>query len=186
MALKDSFINLNKALRTTLQNVPAVVDTLIRGFDEIGDAAEAEGTYSTTERVVGKWIDGSDVYEKIVNVDTIALVEGRMDILHGISNLGNVITIDTVMKDATTYRPIPYIYGNGTSLVTVYITATTLTIYANTSISGNSAIITVRYTKSAANRAPEDDTKNDGDDEPVKDPDVKTVDDVEPVEELKK
>ena len=37
MALKDSFINLNKALRTTLENVPAVVDTLERGFSKIGE-----------------------------------------------------------------------------------------------------------------------------------------------------
>lgn len=37
MALKESILNLNTALRTTLQNVPAVVDTLVRGFDEIGE-----------------------------------------------------------------------------------------------------------------------------------------------------
>lgn len=49
MALKDNILNLNTALRTTLQNVPAVVDTLIRGLDKVADAAEEQTTYSTDE-----------------------------------------------------------------------------------------------------------------------------------------
>jgi len=35
MAIKDSIVNLKKGLRTTLTNVPALIDTLERGFTEI-------------------------------------------------------------------------------------------------------------------------------------------------------
>lgn len=166
MGIKESITNLRKALRTTQTNAPAVIDTLIRGLDGVETAAEEENTYSTDERIVGKWIDGSDVYEKVINVETITLVEGRMDILHGITNLGNVIALDTIMKDSSTDRPIPYTYSNGTSIISVYVSATNITIVSTTSISGNAAVITIRYTKAAATRSPEEnDTKNDGDEE---------------------
>lgn len=178
MALKDSFINLNKALRTTLQNVPAVVDTLIRGFDEIGDAAEEQTTYSTTEHVVGKWIDGSVVYEKVINftnaisvttgewVDTGVKIEGATQIIN-ISALwstngvcwgmvGGRINDTSENIDVVSARPT---YGT------------------------NITTIIVKYIKGTANRALKNDTRNGGD-VPAEDPDVKTVE--EPTEELKK
>ena len=177
MALKDSFINLNKALRTTLQNVPAVVDTLIRGFDEIGDAAEAQNTYSTDERVVGKWIDGGDVYEKVINftnaiaattgewTDTGAKIEGATQIIdisalwstNGVcwGMIGGRINDTSKNIDVVSARPT---YGT------------------------NITTIIVKYIKGTANRTPENDTRN-GDDVPVVDPDMKAVE--EPAEELK-
>ena len=37
MAIKDSIVNLKKGLRTTLTNVPALIDTLEKGFSEISE-----------------------------------------------------------------------------------------------------------------------------------------------------
>ena len=178
MALKDSFINLNKALRTTLQNVPAVVDTLIRGFDEIGDAAEAEGTYSTTERVVGKWTDGSTIYEKTINLGALPNVAPKT-VNHGITNLDKVISIIAVGNSASPKIPLPYVFDDG-KYANIYVSSDTILINTNRNLSSYTGTCTLRYTKSAANRAPENDTRNGGDEEP----DVKTVED--PAEELKK
>lgn len=171
MALKDSFINLNKALRTTLQNVPAVVDTLIRGFDEIGDAAEEQSTYSTTEKVVGKWIDGSDIYEKTYyNANKWTVAANDVTTISDIDISNVSLMID--MKCSDGYAFWGYL-ANGRAdngkirIINVRSTATTI------------QQLTIRYTKVAANRAPENDSKNVIDDEPV----VKTVEDPE---ELKK
>ena len=180
MALKDSFINLNKALRTTLQNVPAVVDTLIRGFDEIGDAAEDEGTYSTTERVVGKWTDGSTLYERVINVGALP------------NNTLKTIEIPTGLKiislTGTAINPtngvtltIPYVsLGGATGSVNVSAGdgVISITTDVNREPFSDTNII-IRYIKTTANRAPENGTKNVIDDEP----DVKTATDPE---ELKK
>ena len=175
MALKDSFINLNKALRTTLQNVPAVVDTLIRGFDELGDAAEAQNTYSTTERVVGKWIDGSDIYEKVIVLaaDTAISYTGFTDTTIDTTSIKNVISAFGIHSDGTSFGSLiadPTRTNHTVLGLSTMRNASTATIRT----------IILRYTKISASRAPENDTKNGGDEEP----DVKTVE--EPAEELKK
>jgi len=192
MALKDSFINLNKALRTTLQNVPAVVDTLIRGFDEIGDAAEAEGTYSTTERVVGKWIDGSDIYEKTVNTGALPNASTK-EVAHGITDLGMVISIQGIalVTAANRFAPMPVINPGETDLIAYfYIEGNNIIIKSDSNFTGyDNSYVTIKYTKASASRSPEENnTKNVIDDEPVvktvEDPDVKTTE--EPAEDLKK
>ena len=171
MALKDSFINLNKALRTTLQNVPAVVDTLIRGFDEIGDAAEEQTTYSTAERVVGKWIDGSDIYEKVVEFESELEISytGFTNTTVDSTNMGNVISVIGIHSDGTSFGT--FLADPTRSSHTVLGLSTT----RNGNVSAIKTII-IRYTKSAPSRSPENDTKNVIDDEPVE----------EPAEDLKK
>ena len=181
MALKDSFINLNKALRTTLQNVPAVVDTLIRGFDEIGDAAEEESTYSTDERVVGKWIDGSDIYEKVI--DFGALPNNTTKSVNITSlEIDKVISITGAAASRGLKLALPFVYPETQqiNIATAYISGNNLNITDNTDLSGYNGIVIIRYTKTSASRSPKNDTKNGDEDEPG----VKTVE--EPAEELKK
>ena len=169
MALKDSFINLNKALRTTLQNVPAVVDTLIRGFDEIGDAVEEENTYSTDEKAVGTWIDGKTIYEVTVNIGELPNNTIK-SINHGIANINDIVYITGVAKSGNNFIPLPFVGDNrGVSL---FISKVQIFVTTGTDLTTYSGSVTFRYTKTAANRAPEDE------------PDVKTVE--EPAEELKK
>lgn len=81
MAIKDSIVNLKKGLRTTLTNVPALIDTLVRGLEGVAEAAEEEITYSTDERVVGKWIDGSDVYEKVIEFGALPNATDRKSVV---------------------------------------------------------------------------------------------------------
>ena len=175
MALKESILNLNKALRTTLQNVPAVVDTLIRGFDEIGDAAEADSTYSTTEHVVGKWIDGSDVYEKVIELaaDTQISYTGFTDTTIDATNIKNVISAFGIHSDGTSFGSL---IADPTRANHTVLGLSTMRNTATATIK----TIILRYVKIAANRAPENDTRNGGGDNP----DVKTVE--EPAEDLKK
>lgn len=164
MALKDSFINLNKALRTTLQNVPAVVDTLIRGFDEIGDAAEEQSTYSTDERVVGKWIDGSDIYEKTFNKSITLGVQEWTNTSETIENIKQLISVDAYYSNSGAYWCVSgRVLNNTVELLSFRSSGTPITDF------------TVRYTKTTANRAPENGTRNGGDVvkttyDPVEDP----------------
>ena len=172
MALKDSFINLNKALRTTLQNVPAVVDTLIRGFDEIGDAAEAETTYGTTEHVVGTWIDGRKIYELTSKVSMTA-VSGQWsntNISNASSEIDTIISAEAFNNAGINWGFVVVSPNKGSYVTVLNIRSSDIQV----------EYLTIRYVKTAANRAPENDTKNVIDEEPV----AKTVD--EPAEDLKK
>lgn len=158
MALKDSFINLNKALRTTLQNVPAVVDTLIRGFDEIGDAAEEQTTYSTTEHIVGKWIDGSDIYETTVQFGALPNTATKA-YNHGITNIGTVISINAIGNTNEPRIPIPFVFNDET-YINIYVNSTSFIVTTDRDASSYIGVATIRYTKSAANRTLKNDTKN--------------------------
>ena len=179
MALKDSFTNLSKALRTTLQNVPAVVDTLIRGFDEIGDAVEAETTYSTDERVVGKWIDGSDVYEKVINfTNAIAATTGEWtDTGAKIEGATQIIDISALWEtNGVCWEMVGGRINDTSKNIDV--------VSARPTYGTNITTIIVKYIKGTANRSPKNSAKNGGEDEA----DVKIIDEpaTAPIEELKK
>lgn len=181
--IKDSIVNLKKSLRMTLQNVPAVVDTLIRGLDEVEDAADEQSTYSETEHVVGKWIDGNDIYEKVVDTGAMPNTTTK-NVNHEIANLDKIIDFKIIAYSSSTFITIPYMTSGFNVALRAAMNATQITIGASgdySSYANSHAII--RYTKSATNRSPENDTKNGGD-EPATDPDVKIVD--EPAEDLKK
>ena len=111
MTIKDSIVNLKKGLRTTLTNVPALIDTLVRGLDGVAEAAEEESTYSTDEHVVGKWIDGSDIYEKTINTGAMPNTTTK-DVAHNITDLGKVIEIKGIMmtSNGTIAASIPASY----------------------------------------------------------------------------
>ena len=165
MALKDSFINLNKALRTTLQNVPAVVDTLIRGFDEIGDVADEQTAYSADEHVVGKWIDGSDIYERTYNCGKLPNASQNTKTTE-LTNINQIVGLEGIAIASTTSLPIPYAdlsTAETKNTITLSATKTTITIKTETNLSPYTGYVTIRYTKvDASNRSPENGTRNAG------------------------
>ncbi len=48
--------------------------------------------YSTTEQIVGRWIDGKPLYQKTVNIGTLPNNSNKK-VAHGVSNIGDVIDI---------------------------------------------------------------------------------------------
>ena len=49
-------------------------------------------SYSTTEKVVGEWIDGSPIYQKTVDTGALPDTDSK-DVAHGITNLGFVVDL---------------------------------------------------------------------------------------------
>lgn len=62
----------------------------------IGEKIENISEYSTTEKLIGKWIDGSDVYEKTIIKDS-SFVSDDNTILHGIENLNKIIDESSII-----------------------------------------------------------------------------------------
>lgn len=162
MAIKDSIVNLKKGLRTTLTNVPALIDTLVRGLDGVAEAAEEESTYSTDERVVGKWIDGKTIYEITVNIGELPNNTIK-SINHGIANIDNIVYITGVAKSGNNFIPLPFVGDN--KGVSLFISKVQIFVTTGTDLTTYSGTVTFRYTKISASRSPENDTKNNGDEE---------------------
>lgn len=53
--------------------------------------------YSTDEKVIGTWIDGSTLYEKTVEINNIAFDNDWHTVAHGITNIDKVISCTGIM-----------------------------------------------------------------------------------------
>ena len=67
-------------------NTSHIIVTGIR--DKVPDAEKNFNKYSTTEEVIGTWIDGKPIYRKVVTLSTTKTIDmSGISISHGISNI---------------------------------------------------------------------------------------------------
>lgn len=64
-----TFKDLAKRIATCYNSLPALVDALRDGFNEVEGGGSSDH-YSTTEQKIGKWIDGKDLYEITISTTT--------------------------------------------------------------------------------------------------------------------
>jgi len=106
--------------------------------------------YSTSEMLVARLDDGTNVYRKIYN----GTLSSPYSFAHGISNLGDIYRLDGFVKSSSTTRPLNLAYfGDASWDSALSITNTNLVIEAGSSFlnahSGQNYVITVEYTKSS-------------------------------------
>lgn len=116
----------------------------------ITDASDvADVVYSTAERAIGKWIDGSTLYEKTF-WSALPLSGGaqNVNIAHGIVGLDKVIE-----QNVSNYTGAGQAVGiNGSATYHTFIQSidsTNITYHTNVDGAGRYIIIILRYTKSA-------------------------------------
>lgn len=66
----DRWVNITACSGTSItiaMNAPYIHS--IKGYKLVGGGGSSSHTYSTTEQKVGTWIDGSDVWEKTINIE---------------------------------------------------------------------------------------------------------------------
>jgi hypothetical protein len=77
--------------------------------------------YSTTETVIGTWIDGKPIYRKVITyVFDNSIPSGVTSIPHNISGVSEIIGIDTMYQlgwDKTTYGDESYLAMNGYQVI---------------------------------------------------------------------
>ena len=66
-----TFKDLSKKLQASVQTVPNLINVLADAFATMEGGGSSEVEYSTEEKKIGKWIDGTtDVYEKTIVYET--------------------------------------------------------------------------------------------------------------------
>lgn len=105
-------------------------------------------TYSTTEQVVGKWIDGKPLYEKTFDVGYL-LNNGTKSISHNIQNLKNVISVIGGGKtDSGLMFPIIYTHPDGVNTgIGVIVNSTNIDFITKADRTTWHVYVTLRYTK---------------------------------------
>ena len=108
--------------------------------------------YSTTEQVIGTWIDGSTIYEKTVTINTLSSGSDQK-YNHGISNIDKIVGWDSIFvrSDGATIQHFATA-GSGYKVEVVSIDRTQIGITTEREIydTFTNAYITIRYTKSAS------------------------------------
>ena len=108
--------------------------------------------YSTSEHVVGKWIDGSTVYEKTIDVGALPNSAERA-IAHGISNLKYVVEIRgvAIRETGPIAYPIPFVrIDSASNNISLVVGDTNINISTNIDYSYmNKCYVTLRYLKTA-------------------------------------
>ena len=111
-----------------------------------GGGSSSEINYSTTEQVIGTWIDGKPLYQttisnisvpsnNTVNINTPVSIE------HLVICFGNAYT-----SDLSNQRPLPFA-GGGTNDIRIDYVNGTLRIITFTTWTGYTADLTIQYTK---------------------------------------
>ena len=117
------------------------------GWEEVND-------YSTTEVNTGKkWIDGKDIYRKVVEIETLPNATAG-NYAHGISNIDDIVDIKGRYRISGQSQWYPIIYlnsgANFNNSVGISIDGTNISIYAGASDRRTwTAKIILEYTKSS-------------------------------------
>ena len=116
--------------------------------------------YSTSEKVVGSWIDGKPIYQKTIDCGTLPN-DGVKDVDTGITNIGVLISIEAVANDTSNYgylKPLPFVYvgsdGNETAKWSEQILVTApsnqsamISFRTRADRTSEHAYVTIKYTK---------------------------------------
>lgn len=127
-------------LSVGLEEIVLDINQLSSSVLTIGEKVENIGKYSTEEHIVGKWIDGSDIYEV-----TTDLGESGVSVGGGTSADSNIPigTIDFCI-DAEGITPTKKAVNMGAELGTTYVKMSN-----PASVQRNIRWFTVRYTKTS-------------------------------------
>ena len=109
--LTNSFLN-----KTTLDKLSTSDEgnLLFNGKGINGDLYN----YSTEEQVVGTWINGKPIYEKVINVENFIIGDNEIPL----ENLDTIINYSgsLILTDYANYKRVfPYIQNNNTSKVVI-------------------------------------------------------------------
>lgn len=136
----------------TLESGEKVADYSIDGTEGAIYAPPVMEYYSTTERVIGEWIDGSPVYMKVIDIG--ALPNNTQKTID-ITSIGvdAIIELSGFGKDGSTgdLLPLPYVNADAaTNNIQVYASSTSIIVKDKIDFSSFSGYMIIKYTKTAS------------------------------------
>ena len=98
--------------------------------------------YSTEEKVLGKWIDGKPVYEKVIHVENFIIGNNEISL----ENLDTIINYSGSLIISGNKRVFPFIQNNTSSKVIIN-DYNNKRIVVNSAFNCNTIYIAIQYTK---------------------------------------
>ena len=105
-------------------------------------------SYSTTEKIVGTWLNGENVYRKVINTGEIS--QADKSVAHGISNLDKIIKIDGMAISSNGFYMLPRITtGSSQNFVGIKVSSTNVDIICGSAPIFSDSWVILEYTKSS-------------------------------------
>lgn len=117
----------------------------------IAENVKASVEYSTSEHLIGKWIDGSDLYEKTIDFGALPNATSK-SVAHGITGLATMVNLYGFAKNPTNNAQItlPYVDTTAGGNIALLVNANNIIITdANNMSIYTQTYITLRYTKNS-------------------------------------
>lgn len=135
----------------TLSSGTKIADYSIDGvsgslYAPSGGGGGGSHTYSTTEQIVGTWIDGSDVYEKTISISNVSLSSGSYETVDTITGLDTIISCNGYVVEGN----LKYTLNDITLRVVQDGTSVKLYSPSGTTWAISSGATIIRYTKASS------------------------------------
>lgn len=123
---------------------------LVSNFTVMGNRFDKANIYDTTERMVGRWIDGKPLYQRTIVCGALPN-NGISNVVHNISNIDSIVGYDgiSIKPSDGTVRFIPTPTGSDNAkLIGVSVNKTQISIWSPDDWSAyTNTYVTLRYTK---------------------------------------
>jgi len=149
-----TFKDIAKQLTTAVQTVPNLVQILRDGFEQAEAGSGSSIEYSTTEKVIGKWIDGKAIYQKTALVENISISsnsDANVNISDYFTGLSKLLSAEIISNDGNIIPAINVSSSLSAYSIGVSYDVTSDHIVFSRGSGSNitiSVYITLRYTKS--------------------------------------
>lgn len=121
-------MNLSSTYNTSLQQ-------------EINDSFKRNNIYSTTETVVGTWIDGKPIYRKVFTGNIASSIE------HGLTNVSFVNSYGYIISSSSAFVPLSSVRPTNAGYYIGYYVTNQYIIFDKAADVNGVATITLEYTK---------------------------------------
>lgn len=119
-------------------------------FGLVATGIDSANLYSTTERVIGQWIDGKPLYQRVVDCGTLTNKPDVYIPVSGSSEM-NVVNMHGFIENNGVVDPLPYVHDTelANMIAVKFSKSSGICIFArnNTGIGGFHAYVTLQYTK---------------------------------------
>lgn len=132
---------------TGTEEVP-IVQTGTTKKTTIGDI-QKNSNYSSTEHVVGTWIDGKPLYERTITTSTTSSSTSASVTYSsiGLTNLKYIISIDAIVIRPSDTSTHPLYWKSSTDYFNIFATTTDLAFQSGNQHGFGDIYCTIRYTK---------------------------------------
>ena len=124
-------------------------DNVSQKFVNVNQSEGASVIYSYDERLIGQWVDGSNLYEKTIDIGTLPNTATSQSYPHGIS--GNIVHYNASAIDTGgTVIQLPFYTTALNYNIGIYVTPANVVIETQRNSSGYThCYVTLQYTKNA-------------------------------------